>query len=123
MQKRIYRPLEPITYSEALKLLKTGGEEELLLLPLRAGEYIELWREAQDICIRLMNSGSPRIRCNAVLGLSYATRIHGVLDKRIVKPYLLRELRENTEYKEYIEMYICDINMFLNWKIGRTEDE
>lgn len=117
--KRVYKPLEPLTsYREALDILKTGDEDELIRLAVRAGMYLENWREAQDICIRLLENDNPRIRRNAVMGLSYVAVNFGKLDKRIVKPYLLRELRENAEFREDIQMYIDDINWCMRWKIG-----
>lgn len=113
-----YEPLEEITYEEALKQLKSEDEEILLLLSLRAGEYLEEWHQAQDICIRLMESSSEKIRANAALGLAYTARTKGHLDKRIVKPYLLRELRENKEYRWRVMDAIDDINRFLGWHLA-----
>ena len=120
MVKRVYKPLEPVTYKECLEIISKGDEDDILLLPLRAGEFLEHWREAQDICIRLFENDSPAVRANAVLGLSYTARNHGKLDKRIVKPYLLKELRENIEYKERVIYSIQDINLFLKWNIGNN---
>ena len=40
------------------------------------------------------------------------------LDKRIVKPYLLRELRENKEYRWRIVDVINDINLYLGWNLA-----
>ena len=116
-----YEPLRTITYKECLEILDNGDETELTLLPLRAGEYLENWREAQDICIRCFESSSPEVRANAVLGLSYVARNHSRLDLRLVKPYILRELRENTEterYRERVIYSIEDINTFLDSKLG-----
>ena len=117
----IYRPLEEITYQEALLELKSADEKTLLLLPLRAGEYIEQWKEAQDICLRLVDSPSAAIRANAILGLAYTARTKGRLDKRITKPYILRELRTNEEFRWRIEDAIDDINMFLKWNISKKK--
>ena len=121
MTQRRYQPMLPISFGEALELLKSGSHDELLALAPRVGEYLENWREAQDICIRLLENDDPRVRNNAVMGLSYIARVHGKLDKRIVKPYLLREMRCNSQFKEQIKMYIDDINKFLNWNIGKRK--
>lgn len=114
----LYKPLDEITYDEALKLLNSEDETELLLLPLRAGEHITEWHQAQDICIRLMEYPSENVRANAALGLAYTARTKGKLDKRIVKPYLLRELRENKEYRWRIVDAINDINLYLGWNLA-----
>ena len=119
----LYQPLAEITYQEALAQLENGDEETLLLLPLRAGEYIEQWREAQDICLRLADHPSAAIRANAILGLAYTARTKGMLDKRIVKPYILRELRTNEEYRWRIEEAIEDINIFLKWNISKKKNQ
>lgn len=118
MEKRIYRPLPDCDMEQAKEILDRGLREELLLLPLSAGEYFEHWKPAQDICVRLFDHEDAAIRANAALGLSYIARTKGVLDKRIVKPYLLRELRVNTEYRWRIVDAIEDINLFLGWKLG-----
>lgn len=118
-----YEPIKTITYKECLEILDNGDETELTLLPLRAGEYLENWREAQDICIRCFELSSPEVRANSVLGLSYVARNHSRLDLRLVKPYILRELRENTEIERCRERVIYsveDINMFLDWKLGQN---
>lgn len=114
----LYRPLDEITYDEALRLLNSDDETELLLLPLRSGEYIPEWHQAQDICIRLMEHPAENIRANAALGLAYTARIKGQLDKRIVKPYLLKALRENKEYRWRIIDAIIDINLYLGWNLA-----
>ena len=36
--KPIYRPLEDITYEEAIRILESGTETERILLPLRVGQ-------------------------------------------------------------------------------------
>lgn len=42
----------------------------------------------------------------------------GQLDERLVKPYLLRELRENDTYRWRIIDAIKDINLFLDWHLA-----
>lgn len=119
----LYKPLEEITYHEALTELKTGDEESLRLLPLRAGESPMHWREAQDICIRLADHPSAAIRANAIMGLAYTARTKRMLDKRIVKPYILRELRMNEEYRSVIEDAVEDINLFLKWNLSQKKKD
>lgn len=119
----LYRPLKEIKYQDALEELERGDEESLLLLPLRVGEHLDQWKEAQDICLRLANHPSAAIRANAILGLAYIARTKGMLDKRIVKPYILKELRTNEEFRWRIEDAIGDINNFLKWNISKKKKQ
>ena len=118
----IYRPLKVLSKIEILEQLKRGSEEELLLLPLSVGMYGKNWKESQDICLKLMEHNNSAIRANAVLGLSYIARNCKMLDKRIVKPYLLKELRENKEFESKIKDAISDINMFMGWNLASKHD-
>lgn len=118
VERKIYRPLPECDMEKAMEILDRGVTEELLLLPLSVGEYFEYWKPAQDICVRLFEHKDAAVRANAALGLAYIARTKGALDKRIVKPYLLRELRENTQYRWRIVDAIQDINLFLGWKIA-----
>lgn len=118
---RKYCPLEEIDYGKIRAILDNGTYEELVLLPLRVGEYGNDWKKSQSICLGLMDNESEIIRANAVLGLSYIARTQKNLDKRLVKPYLLRELERNKEYRWRIIDAIEDINLFLNWNIAKKK--
>lgn len=122
MSKLVYKPLEPLSKLEIQERLERGKEEELVLLPLSVGEYGESWKEAQDVCLKLIEHNNLAIRANAVLGLSYIARNHRMLDKRIVKPYLLKELRDNLEFEWRIRDAISDINMYMGWNLARKHD-
>ena len=89
-----------------------------MILPLSVGESEIEWKNAQDICLTLLSCPDAEIRANAALGLAYIARTKKILDKRIVKPYLLKELRENTEYRWRIIDAINDINIFLGWNLA-----
>ena len=115
--KPIYRPLEDITYEEALRILESGTLEERILLPLRAGEMMVDWKQAQTICIKSFESDDSRVRANAALGLAYIARTKGQLEKHLVKPLLVKELRENIENRWRIIDAITDINYYLGWHL------
>lgn len=115
--KPIYRPLEDITYEEALRILESGALEERILLPLRAGEMMVDWKQAQTICIKSFESDDSRVRANATLGLAYIARTKGQLEKHLVKPLLVKELRENIENRWRIIDAITDINYYLGWHL------
>jgi hypothetical protein len=53
-----------------------------------------------------------------VLGFAYIARKKGELEKHIVKPIILNELRSNEEFNWRIIDALEDINLFLKWKIG-----
>ncbi len=122
MSKLVYKALEPLSKLEIQEQLEKGKEDELILLPLSVGEYCESWKYAQDICLKLMEHNSAQIRANAALGLAYIARNHQRLDKRLVKPYLLKELRENLEYNWRIRDAISDINIFMDWNLASKHD-
>ncbi|MBE6846455.1 MAG: hypothetical protein E7508_12340 [Ruminococcus sp.] len=122
MSELVYKPLEPLTNLQIKELLEKGDEAELRVLPLSVGEYSVNWKEAQDVCIKLMEHHNPAIRANAALGLAYIARNQRMLDKRIVKPYLLKELRENVEFEWRIRDAIADINMFMGWNLASKHD-
>ncbi len=115
--KPIYRPLDDITYEEALRILESGSLEERILLPLRAGETMVDWKQAQTICIKSFESDDHRVRANAALGLAYIARTKNQLEKHLVKPLLIKELRENTECRWRIIDSITDINYYLGWHL------
>lgn len=63
-----------------------------------------------------MEHKNPAIRANAALGLAYIARNHRMLDKRIVKPYLIKELRENLEYEWRIKDAIYNVPISVDTK-------
>lgn len=116
--ERIYKPLDVLSDEDIKRILREEKTKELILLPLSLGEYHRDWKYAQDICIKLSNHENAEVRANAVLGLAYIARNHMILEKHLVKPIILKELRENTEYNWRIIDAIQDINIFLKWNLG-----
>ena len=111
----VYSPLETISYDEAKRILESGTETERIQLPLRAGETIDDWKLAQTVCIKSFESDNPVVRGNAALGLAYIARTKGKLEKHLVKPLLIKELRENEEMRWRILDALSDINYYMNW--------
>ncbi|RTE07023.1 hypothetical protein [Paenibacillus whitsoniae] len=118
-EKRIYRPLDDLSVQKIKEILIRNQLDELLTLPLSVGENHTNWKVAQDLCAQLSNHESPAVRANAVLGFAYIARTKGKLEKHVVKPIILRELRENHEHCLRVHDAINDINMFLKWKLGK----
>lgn len=116
MEKRIYAALPTYSLPQAIEICdQCDNTEDCILLPLSVGLYWDDWKIAQSICLRLFAHTNAAVRANAALGLSYIARNHGKLDKHIVKPYLLQELRQNETYRWRIIDTIQDINLFLGW--------
>ena len=118
MQMR-YVPLPVITdKAQAEQIMKNGTYEDLMRLPLAAGEYFSDWKAAQDLCPELAENEDAAVRANAVLGLAYTARTKGMPEKHLAKPVILRELRENTENRRRIEDAAEDINYYLKWNMA-----
>ena len=121
-QKLIYKPLTEInSRQDANFIFENGNFEDLMLLSLSIGMQCPESEKhfAQELCIRLAGNTNAAIRANAITGLAYIARKHKWLNKRIVKPYILRELRENIEFKEQIKDSIKKINLYLGWQLNR----
>ena len=116
--ERIYKPLQNLSEDEIERILADDNIEELITLPLSVGQNYPKWKFAQDLCIKLSEYPDPRVRGNAILGLAYIARTKGKLEKYIVKPVILRALREETESKWRITDALEDINLFMGWSIG-----
>ncbi|MDR0518751.1 MAG: hypothetical protein LBG82_01660 [Clostridiales Family XIII bacterium] len=118
MKELIYKPLPDCVLQQAKDILCNGTREQLAVLPLSVGTSDINWKDAQNICVTLLSNPDAAIRANAALGLAYIARTKRMLDKRTVKPYLLKELRENKEYRWRIIDAIEDINIFLGWHLA-----
>lgn len=117
-EKRIYKPLDDLSTEEVIERLSRNQSEELLSLSLSVSENHSNWKFAQDVCVQLSSHESPTVRANAVLGFAYIARTKGQLEKHIVKPIVLRELRENHEHNWRILDSIDDINLFMKWNLA-----
>lgn len=117
-EKRVYKPLDDFSNEEIKEILNRNQFDELISLPLSVSENHPNWKYAQDLCVQLSSHECAAIRANAVLGFAYIARTKGKLEKHIVKPIVLKELRDNQEYQWRIVDSIEDINMFMKWKIG-----
>ena len=117
--EKIYRSLPAIAEkAQAMEIMRRGTHDDLMLLPLSLGEHFPDWKFAQDLCLELAENNDAAIRANGVLGLAYIARTKGRLEKHLIKPIVLRELRENLAYRWRIEDAIQDINHFLQWNLA-----
>ncbi len=124
MTKRIYRPPEQVTDREAMDAIAQGDVERLRTLPIDLGFHHENWRFIQDVCVRLAEHPDSWVRSNALLGLSYAARFRKHLEKNIVKPVLLRGLKDSdARVAGVAQDAIDDINHLLQWNIGGAKKQ
>jgi hypothetical protein len=114
-----YSPLPEFSDRQEIeKLIKSESIVELLNLSLAVGENFPDWKCAQDTCLLLAEHKNENVRANACLGLAYIARTKGQLEKHLVKPILLRELRSQVEFRWRIEDAITDINHYLKWHLA-----
>ena len=109
--------------SQIAEILATGSIAELEILSLSIGEDCPDWKYAQDVCLQLTEHPAGNVRANACLGLGYIARNHRKLEKHLVKPVLLRELRAQTEWQVKIADAISDINFFLGWRLAHKHQD
>lgn len=106
------------TNSDVVQIVRTGSNAEKADLAIALGFDCPDYGLAQSMCIQLLQTEDEIIRGNAVIGLAHIARRFRKLDKRVVKPYLLRELRDNVKCHDLIVDAVNSINLYLEWNIG-----
>lgn len=120
--KLIYRKPEPITDRQVMDAISEDDPEVVRLIPIRLGFNHENWRFIQDVCVRLSEHRDPQVRSNSLLGLSYAARFRGRVEKNVVKPVLLRGLKDpDAVVADTAQDAIEDINRLMGWRIGGAQ--
>ncbi|WP_338593931.1 hypothetical protein V6669_12040 [Paenibacillus sp. Y5S-9] len=120
--ERKYEEIREYNEEEIKEILERQVFEELILVSLSVAMYHPNWRAAQNLCLKLAEHSHPHVRANAILGLAHVARTKGELNKRIVKPVILQELKNNEEHRGTIIDAISDINHFLEWNLARKHD-
>lgn len=102
-----------------MEAITSDDVERLRTLPIDLGFNHENWRFIQDVCVRLSEHRDPSVRSNSLLGLSYAARFRGKIEKNVVKPVLLRALKDSDSGVAGVAQdAIDDINHLMKWRIG-----
>lgn len=115
----IYEEPQPITEKEVFEAIANDDVEKLMMIPIELGFHHDNWRFIQDISVRLSEHADFRVRANALFGIEYAARFKGKVEKNIVKPVLLRALKDpNQEVSERAEDTIAEVNHLMGWSIG-----
>lgn len=116
--ERILSQRKQYTDALAVQILRSGSNKEKAELAMALGFDCPDYGFAQSMCVQLLQTEDEIVRGNAIIGLAHIARRFGKLDKRVVKPYLLRELRENIKCKDFVTDAVHDINMYLGWSIA-----
>ncbi len=110
------------TDSEVWEAIKSDDVEALRLLPIKLGYNHENWRFVQEISVQLSDHPDENVRGNSFRGLGYTAMNHQKLEKNIVKPILLRGLKDESEWvRVCAQDALEDVNHYMNWKIGSAK--
>lgn len=88
--------------------------ERLRTLPIDLGFHDENWSFTQDVCVWLSGHPDPWVCSNSLLGLTYAARFRGKVEKSIVMPVLLRALKD-ADSRGVAQEAIDDLNHLMKW--------
>ena len=125
MTKLKYVSVHELEFSdrEIQDLIKEDDREALILLPMKLGFCHESWRFTQDICVKLSEHPDETIRANSFYGLQYTAMNLGKLEKNIVKPILLRGIKDESErVRSQAQGAIEGINQYMGWRIGTAKE-
>ena len=124
MPKLTYRAPQVVSDREAMDAIARDDVEQLRTLPIDLGFNHENWRFIQDVSVRLSDHRDPWVRANSLLGLSYAARFRGQVEKNVVKPVLLRALEDSDLHVAAVAQETIDeINQLMNWRLGTAKKQ
>ena len=89
-----YVSRQTYTNDSAIQIIQNGTIEQKAELAIALGFDCPDYGFAQAMCVQLLQCENEKVRTHAVIGLAHVARRFGKLDKRVIKPYLLRELKE-----------------------------
>ena len=116
---RIYEAPEPRSEQEVFDAIRRNDVERLLMIPIELGFHHENWKFIQDISVTLSGHEDPRVRANALFGIEYAARFRGRVEKNIVKPVLLRALRDQDPHVSAAAVDAIEaVNQRMGWNIA-----
>lgn len=119
MPKLVYRAPVPVPDREAMEAIARDDVERLRTLPIDLAFHHENWRFIQDVCVRLSEHRDPCVRSGSLHGLQYTVRFRGKVEKSVVKPVLLRALKDSDPFVAQVARdVIDDINFVMKWRLG-----
>ena len=117
-----YHVIKKATRAQVESAIKRNDPEELLIAVLSAALYSEDPAWAESVCLRLAEHEYFNVRGNAILGFAHIARIHGKLNKALVKPVVQAALRDESEYvRGHAYDAVDDLNFFLKWRLRRPK--
>ncbi len=98
MSKLIYQDVHTNEFSDSdvWQAIKEDDLEALKLIPIKLGFNHDNWRFVQDVSIKLSEHPDENVRGNSFRGLAYTAMTHKKLEKNIVKPILLRGIKDDS---------------------------
>jgi hypothetical protein len=122
--ERVYEEPKPTAESEVFDAIRRNDVERLLMIPIELGFHHENWKFIQDISVKLSEHEDPRVRANALFGIEYAARFRGRVEKNVVKPVLLKALRDQDALvSERARDTIDSINHLMGWNIAGASNQ
>lgn len=117
--ERIYEEPKATTEQEVFEAIRRNDVERMIKIPIELGFHHENWRFIQDISVKLAEHEDSRVRANALYGIEYAARFRGRVERNIVKPVLLRALRDqDAEVSSRARETIDAVNHLMGWNIA-----
>ena len=113
----VYEPIREFSRTEVKKAIRRNDPEELLIAALSAALYLDPVF-SESICLQRAEHPHFNVRGNAILGFSHIARLHGRLNKRLVRSVIVRALMDDHEYvRDQAEAVKDDLEHFLRWKL------
>ena len=117
MNKPIYEAIKEYSRDEIENAISKDDPNELLYAVLSVALYSEDSGYAEKICVQLSNHTHFNVRGNAILGFSHIARIHDKLNEKLVKPIIIKALKDENKYvRGHADCAKDDIKQFLGWK-------
>ena len=111
-----------ITDAEVLVAIKNDDIELLRLIPIKLGLTHQNWNFIQNISVKLSEHPDENVRGNSFRGFGYAALNHKKLEKNIVKPVLLRGIKDESDWvRSCAEDALDQVNSYMGWKIGSAK--
>ena len=122
--KRVYRDSAPAGEREAMDAIKRDDVVRLRQLPVDLAHHHDNWKFIQDVCVQLSAHHDWIVRGTSLLALRYATHRFRCFEKNIIKPVLLRGLKDpKPEVVFHAEESIAEINWLMKWRIGGAKKQ
>jgi len=119
-----YEEPKPISDHDVVAAIEKDDVDVLRRVPIQLGFHHKNWKFIQDVCVRLSEHPDSWVGHNSLLGLSYAARFCGRVEKNVVKPVLLRGLKDaDPKVAGAAEDAIDDINLLMGWRIGGAKKQ